>query len=466
MSMKNLIKGGTIVTASNEYTADILMEDGRISAIGKDLECAGAQVYDASGKYVLPGGVDQHVHFSFEFNGAKVRGFETSDAAVAGGTTTVIEFVNQVRGKGLVDSIEDYRRENAENVAMADYSFHIVMTDPREEVIEEIPSLVEAGYPTMKLFMAYKGMFFHADDDAILKALKKGKEAGITVMVHAENADMIDVLQKELIAKGQTGPYGHVLSRPPVVEAEATRRAIYLAQLADAPLYIVHVSCREALEEIARAYDSGQPVMGETCSHYLTLDESNLAKPDFEGGKYVCSPALRTPDHFEDLWKGINNGWLNAVSSDHCGFDWKDQKHMGEDDFRKIPNGAPGLENRLQVLWTYGVEAGKITRQKLVDIYASAPARNNGLDYCKGYIEVGYDADVVIYDPEYRGVFSNEKSRHGVDYCAYEGMEQKGKVDTVFLRGNVVVKDGEYCGNKGDGRLVKGKPYGTMYKER
>lgn len=466
MSMKNLIKGGTIVTASNEYTADILMEDGRISAIGKDLECAGAQVYDDSGKYVLPGGVDQHVHFSFEFNGAKVRGFETSDAAVAGGTTTVIEFVNQVRGKGLVDSIEDYRRENAENVAMADYSFHIVMTDPREEVIEEIPSLVEAGYPTMKLFMAYKGMFFHADDDAILKALKKGKKAGITVMVHAENADMIDVLQKELIAEGQTGPYGHVLSRPPVVEAEATRRAIYLAQLADAPLYIVHVSCREALEEIARAYDSGQPVMGETCSHYLTLDESNLAKPDFEGGKYVCSPALRTQDHFEDLWKGINNGWLNAVSSDHCGFDWKDQKHMGEDDFRNIPNGAPGLENRLQVLWTYGVEAGKITRQKLVDIYASAPARNNGLDYCKGYIEVGYDADVVIYDPEYRGVFSNEKSRHGVDYCAYEGMEQKGKVDTVFLRGNVVVKDGEYCGNKGDGRLVKGKPYGTMYKER
>lgn len=464
--MKKIIKGGTIVTASNEYVADILIENDKITNIGVNLECGDAKVYDASGKYVLPGGVDQHVHFSFEFNGTKVRGFETSNAAVAGGTTTVIEFVNQVKGKGLIDSIEDYRRENADNIAMADYSFHIVMTDPREEVIDEIPMLADAGYPTMKLFMAYKGMFFHADDDAVLRALKKGKEAGVTVMVHAENADMIDVLQKELVAKGYTEPYGHVLSRPPVVEAEATRRAVYLAQLADAPLYVVHVTCKEALEEIARAYDKGMPVMGETCSHYLVLDESNLAKPDFEGAKYVCSPALRTPDHFEELWKGINNGWLNAVSSDHCGFDFKEQKHMGRDDFRNIPNGAPGLQNRLAILWTYGVETGKITRQKLVDIYASRPARNNGLDYCKGFIEVGYDADIVIYDPNYTGVISNNDSLHGVDYSPYEGMTQKGKVDTVFLRGSEVVKNGEYIGNKGDGKLIKGKPFGTMYRDR
>lgn len=464
--MKKIIKGGTIVTASNEYVADILIENDKITNIGVNLECRDAKVYDASGKYVLPGGVDQHVHFSFEFNGTKVRGFETSNAAVAGGTTTVIEFVNQVKGKGLIDSIEDYRRENADNIAMADYSFHIVMTDPREEVIDEIPMLADAGYPTMKLFMAYKGMFFHADDDAVLRALKKGKEAGVTVMVHAENADMIDVLQKELVAKGYTEPYGHVLSRPPVVEAEATRRAVYLAQLADAPLYVVHVTCKEALEEIARAYDKGMPVMGETCSHYLVLDESNLAKPDFEGAKYVCSPALRTPDHFEELWKGINNGWLNAVSSDHCGFDFKEQKHMGRDDFRNIPNGAPGLQNRLAILWTYGVETGKITRQKLVDIYASRPARNNGLDYCKGFIEVGYDADIVIYDPNYTGVISNNDSFHGVDYSPYEGMTQKGKVDTVFLRGSEVVKNGEYIGNKGDGKLIKGKPFGTMYRDR
>ena len=199
---------------------------------------------------------------------------------------------------------------------------------------------------------------------------------------------------------------------------------------------------------------------------YLVLDESNLAKPNFEGAKYVCSPALRTPDHFEELWKGINNGWLNAVSSDHCGFDFKNQKHMGQDDFRNIPNGAPGLQNRLAILWTYGVETGKITRQKLVDIYASRPARNNGLDYCKGFIEVGYDADIVIYDPDYTGVISNNDSLHGVDYSPYEGMEQKGKVDTVFLRGSIVVEDGNYIGNKGDGKLIKGKPFGTMYRDR
>lgn len=462
--MKTLIKRGSIISAENEYEADILIDGEKIVAIGADLEAQDAEVIDAKGKYVLPGGVDQHVHFSFEFNGNKVRGFETSNAAILGGTTTVIEFVNQVKNKGLVESIEDYRTENVEGVAMADYSFHSIMTDPRDEVIEEIPDLVKAGFPTMKLFMAYKGMFFHADDTALFKALKKSKEAGITVMVHAENADAIDVLQKEMIAQGKTDPYGHVLSRPPIVEAEATRRAIYLAELAGAPLYIVHVTCKEALDEIARAYDLGQPIKGETCSHYLVLDESNLAKPNFEGAKYVCSPALRTPDHFDALWNGLNNGWLNAVSSDHCGFNWKEQKHVGKDDFRNIPNGAPGMENRLSVLWTYGVETNKITKQKLVELYSTNPAKNNGLDYCKGSIDVGYDADIVIFDPLYRGVFSNEHSLQGTDYCTYEGMEQKGQVDTVLLRGQVVVKENKYCGQKGQGKMIFGKAYGTMYR--
>ena len=264
--MTTLIKNGTLVTADAEYIADILVEDGKIQAIGQDLGASADQVIDAQGKYVLPGGVDPHVHLSFEFNGAKVRGFESSKAAAAGGTTTVIEFVNQIRGKGLVDSVEDYRKANADGVAAVDYSFHAVMTDPRPEVIEEIPDLAKAGYPVMKLFMAYKGMFFHADDDAILKSLLKAKEAGVTVMVHAENADAIDVLQRQLIAEGKTEPYYHAVSRPPIVEAEATRRAIYLAQLADAPLYIAHVTCREAVEEIAAAHSKGQPVLGGTVS--------------------------------------------------------------------------------------------------------------------------------------------------------------------------------------------------------
>lgn len=464
--MKRIIKNGTIVTNTEEFQADILIDGEKIVQIGRGLDCTGAEAIDASGKYVLPGGVDQHVHFSFEFNGSKVRGFETSNAAAKGGTTTLIEFVNQVKGKGLLDSIEDYRKENADGVAMVDYSFHSVLTDPRDEVFEEIPRLAEAGYPTMKLFMAYKGMFFHADDDAILRALEKGKECGVTVMVHAENADMIDVLQKKLIAQGMTEPYGHVLSRPPLVEAEATRRAIYLAELADAPLYVVHVSCKEALEEIANAAARGVKVKGETCSHYLTLDSTNLQKPEFQGAKYVCSPALRTPDHFDALWMGLNRNWLNAVSSDHCGFNWEHQKHMGKDDFRNIPNGAPGLENRLEVLWTYGVEKGKISRQKLVDIFATAPARNNGIGYCKGSLSIGYDADVVIYDPDYRGVFTNEGSLQGVDYCSYEGMEKIGQVDTVLLRGSVVVKGGEYVGEKGQGKLIAGQPFTGMYQEK
>jgi dihydropyrimidinase len=413
-------------------------------------------VIDAKGMYVMPGGVDQHVHFSFQFNGEIVRGFESSAAAAAGGTTTVIEFVNQERGRGLIESIEDYRKEKADGIAAVDYTFHAVMTDPRPEVIEEIPELAEVGYPTMKLFMAYKGMFFHADDDAILKALIQGKKAGVTVMVHAENADMIDVLQKQLIAEGKTEPYYHAVSRPPVVEAEATRRAIYLAELADAPLYIVHVTCREALDAIKQAVANGQPIRGETCSHYLVLDESNLAKDNFEGAKYVCSPALRTPDHFDALWNGLNAGYLNAVSSDHCGFDWKHQKHMGKDDFRNIPNGAPGLQNRLAVLWTYGVEKGKITKTKFVELFATNPAKNNGIYPRKGAIEVGSDADVVIFDPEWKGIMTVDDMLHGVDYCSYEGMEQIGRVEKVLLRGNLVVDDAKYIGEAGDGVLIKG----------
>ena len=259
--MAVLIKNGLVVTADNEFKADVYVDGESIVAIGENLHAAdGDEIIDAEGKYILPGGVDQHVHFSFTYKGSKVRGFETSNAAAVGGTTTLIEFVNQEEGKGLVETIEDYRKTDADGIAMVDYSFHSVMTDPRDEVIEEIPKLAEAGYPTMKLFMAYKGMFFHADDDAILKALYKGKEAGVTIMVHAENADMIDVKTKQLIAEGKTDPYYHAVSRPPVVEAEATRRAIYLAEMADAPLYVVHVSCKEALEEIKQAYGRGQRV--------------------------------------------------------------------------------------------------------------------------------------------------------------------------------------------------------------
>lgn len=463
--MSLLIKNGTVVTAENEFKADIFVKGESIQAIGENLEMEADEIVDANGKYVLPGGVDQHVHFSFTYKGSKVRGFETSNAAAVGGTTTLIEFVNQEQGKGLVESIDDYRKTDVDGIAMVDYSFHSVMTDPREEVIEEIPKLAEAGYPTMKLFMAYKGMSFHADDDAILKALFKGKDAGITVMVHAENAEMIDVLSKQLIAEGKTAPYYHAVSRPPVVEAEATRRAIYLAELADAPLYVVHVSAKEALEEIKQAFIRGQSVYGETCSHYLVLDTEDLARPGFEGAKYVCSPALRSKEHRDAMWEAVAKKWINAISSDHCGFDYENQKHMGYGEgnsFADIPNGAPSLQNRLNILWTYGVCEGKISKSQLVDLYATMPAKINGLSK-KGQIEIGFDGDLVIFDPDFEGTISVANNLEGVDYCPFEGFLQKGRADTVFLRGKKIVEGGKYVGEKGQGKFIPGKPFGYCY---
>ncbi|MCQ4925474.1 dihydropyrimidinase [Tissierella carlieri] len=461
--MSLLIKNGVIVTAMDEYQGDILVDEGKIIAIGNNLDSKADEVIDAKGMYVLPGGVDQHVHFSFEFNGSKVRGFETSNAAAVGGTTTVIEFVNQIKGKGLIDTIDEYRKENAEGIAMVDYSFHGIITDPSTGVYDEIAKLPEAGYPTVKLFMAYKGMFFHCDDDVIAKSMQKAKDAGVTIMVHAENADLIDVLQKECVEQGNVEPYYHAVSRPPMVETEATERAINIARLMDAPLYVVHVSTKGAVDAIKRAQDEGLPVYGETCTHYLTLDKENLAKSNFQGAKYVCSPALREQDDIDYLWTSIKNGWLNAISSDHCGFNWAEQKHMGKDDFRNIPNGAPGLENRLGVLWTAGVETGKITRSQLVDLFATKPAKINGLGDRKGHLGIGYDADIVIYNPKVKSTISNETSLQGVDYNSYEGFEQIGRPEKVFLRGQLVVDEGKYIGEKGQGEFVPGKPYGLCY---
>ena len=465
--MSVLIQNGIVVTSENEVKADVYIEGETIQAIGESLQVAADEVVDATGKYILPGGVDQHVHFSFTYKGSKVRGFETSHAAAVGGTTTLIEFVNQEPGKGLVQSIDEYRKSDVDGIAMVDYSFHSVMTDPRPEVIQEIPELAKAGYPTMKLFMAYKGMFFHADDDAILKALYQGRDAGITVMVHAENADMIDVLTQQLVAEGKVEPYYHAVSRPPVVEAEATRRAIYLAQLADAPLYVVHVSAQEALDEIKKANHNGQQIFGETCSHYLVLDTEDLARPDFEGAKYVCSPALRTEEHRAALWEAIDKKWLNAVSSDHCGFDFKEQKRMGYGEgksFADIPNGAPSLQNRLNILWTYGVEEGRISRSRLVDLFATMPAKINGLTR-KGQLAVGFDGDVVVFDPAYVGVIQAANNLEGVDYCPFEGFQQKGRAETVFLRGKKVVEKGQYIGEKGQGQFVPGAPFGAAYEK-
>lgn len=461
--MSLLIKNGTIVTAIDEFVGDIFVEEEKIKAIGKNLDVKADQVVDAKGKYVLPGGVDEHVHFSFDFKGEKVRGFETSNAAAVGGTTTVVEFVNQIQGKGLLDTLEDYRKEEVQDVAMVDYCLHGIITDTTMDVFNEIKKLPEAGYTTVKLFMAYKGMPFHAEDATIARAMQEARKVGVTMMVHAENADLIDLLQKQVVESGETGPYGHVLSRPPLVEVEATERAINIAKLAEAPLYIVHVSTKGAVDAIKRAQDEGYPIYGETCTHYLLLDKENLAKPNYEGAKYVCSPALRDKEDRDYLWKSIKNGWLNAVSSDHCGFDWKHQKHMGFKDFRDTPNGAPGMENRFGLMWTHGVEAGKISRQQFVDLISTTPAKNVGLGHRKGHLGVGYDADIVVYDPNVKSTITNETSLQGLDFNTYEGMEQIGKAEKVFLRGQLIVDDGKYVGKEGQGEFIHGKPYGLIY---
>ena len=463
--MKTLIKNGIILTADSEYKGDILIDGEKIAAIGTNLPDSADKMIDASGRYVFPGGIDQHVHYSFIYKGSKVRGFESTAAAAIGGTTTVIEFINQEAGKGLIESVENFNNASAEGISHVDYGFHIVITDARPEIFDEITRLPEAGISTVKLFMAYKGMSFHADDEAIIKALIAAKEAGVTVMLHAENGDIVDFQTKKLIAEGKTEPKYHAVSRPPICEGEATSRAIYLAEMAGAPIYIVHVTCIDALKPIKAAADRGLPVFGETCASYLLFDESKLSLPGFEGAKFVFSPALRPKEHQPALWEAIKNGWLNAISTDHCGFDYAVQKHMGFGEgksFADIPNGAPAVQNRLNALWTYGVCTGKISRQRFVDLVATSPARINGLT-AKGRLEPGCDADIVIFDPDYEGIFSVKDSLEGVDYCTLEGMHQQGRPETVLLRGQVVVENARYIGKAGQGRFIKGAPYGSAY---
>jgi dihydropyrimidinase len=462
--MKIMIKNGTIVTAADEFRADLLIEDEKIAAIGSSLEIQTDEVVDAEGLYVLPGGVDQHTHFNFTFKTATVRGFETSNAALAGGTTTIVDFANQEMGKSLKESIDNYNEIKVAPKVMCDYSFHGVVFDANDALFEEIPTLPEIGVPTLKLFMAYKGMPYHCDDAAVFKALQAAKDAGVTIMVHAENADIIDVLQKQCLARGEVDPIYHAISRPPIVETECTQRAISLAEAADAPIFVVHVTDKGAMEAIRDAYARGVAAFGETCTHYLVLDTENLAKPDFEGAKYVCSPALRSKKHRDALWAAVQKGWLKCVSSDHCGFNWAEQKHLGKGDFTSIPNGAPGLQDRLQVLWTHGVETGKISRPRFVDLWATAPAKICGLYPQKGTLAVGSDADVVLFDASAQGLISVADTFHGVDYNSYEGMEFIGRPKKVYLRGQLTFEDGNFLGREGQGRFIKGKPFGLCYE--
>jgi len=461
--MAKLIKNGTVVTASDHFNADILINGEKIVAMGHGLDDRAEETIEAEGKYVLPGGIDGHTHFSLPFMGTSTAGFDTTPAAIAGGTTTVVDFAPQPQGMSLVDSLVKHREEKADGISAVDYSLHAMVMDAQPSIFEELPALIKAGIPTIKLFMAYKGTPFNSDDATIFQMLEKTKAVGMLPMLHAENGDIINILQKRLIDQKKTDPRYHAASRPPVTEAEATTRATLLAKAADAPVFIVHVSCAEAMTAVRDAKQQGIAVFGETCPQYLKLDIEDLAKPHFEGAKYVCSPPLREAWHQDHLWRALQHGWLQTVGSDHCGFNFKDQKEMGRGDFTKIPNGLPGVEDRLAILYTYGVLTGKLSLQRMVDVFSTAPAKFYGLYPRKGTIAVGSHADLVIFDPAYTGKISAKTSLHGVDYSAYEGLEQKGRPEKVFLRGMLSVDKGKFVGKLGQGLFLEREPCGLAY---
>ncbi|MEK7450103.1 MAG: dihydropyrimidinase [Planctomycetota bacterium] len=456
------IVGGTIITAEKTFRADIGITDGKIEKIAAVLSDEAEKVIEAGGYYILPGGIDVHTHFELPFGGTVSSDdfFTGSVAAACGGTTTIIDFAVQQKDKSLKESLALWRQK-AEGKAVIDYGFHLVLTEVNEEILNELPDLVESGISSFKLFMAYKNIFM-VDDETLFSVLSKAREIGALVMVHAENGGIIDLLIKKFLSEGKTEPLYHALSRPPELEEEATNRAIMLAQLTGAPLYIVHLSCAGALEQVKKTRARRQSVFAETCPQYLTLSVDNYSEPasenelvtGFAGAKYVMSPPLRGKHNQTHLWQGLAEGNLQVVSSDHCSFNWKGQKELGRDNFSLIPNGVPGVETRLYLLYSEGVCKNKITLNKLVDIWATAPAKIFGLYPQKGTVAERSDADLVIFNPNKKFVLRANKLHQNVDYCPYEGWEIRGAISQVLARGKVIVKDNSFTGRCGDGEFL------------
>jgi dihydropyrimidinase len=462
LSTRTLIRGGLVITAAEETQADVLIADGRVVALaahGSDV-AEGWQaetVLDATGRYVIPGGVDAHTHMEMPFGGTYASDtFETGTRAAAwGGTTTIVDFVVQKVGHALREGLDTWH-EKADGNCAVDYGFHMILADVNDGTLKEMDRLVEEGVTSFKLFMAYPGVFY-SDDGQILRAMQGAAANGGLIMMHAENGPAIDVLVAQALARGETDPRYHGEVRKVLLEAEATHRAIQLSRVAGAPLYIVHVSAEEAVAEVAAARDKGLPVFAETCPQYLFLSTDNLAEPDFEGAKYVCSTPLRPKEHQAALWRGLRTDDLQVVSTDHCPFCFTGQKDLGRGDFSKIPNGMPGVENRMDLLHQAVVD-GHISRRRWIDIACATPARMFGLYPKKGTIAPGADADVVIYDPAAEQTLSAETHHMNVDYSPYEGRRITGRVETVLSRGESVVSGGVFTGRAGHGRYT---PRGT-----
>ncbi|HEY9898826.1 MAG TPA: dihydropyrimidinase [Pantanalinema sp.] len=463
--MGTLIKHGEIVTATERMRADVYVEDGTIQAIASRLDARpGDTVIDAGGCYVFPGGIDVHTHLDMPFMGTvSTDDFETGTrAAAVGGTTGVIDFVMPEKGQPLMDALSVWHAK-ARGRAVSDYAFHMAVTHYSDAVGRELPRVVEAGVTSFKTFMAYKGSI-GIDDAGLFQVMRKTRDLGALVTVHAENAEVVDGLVRELVAEGKLHPRYHALSRPALAEAEATHRAIALAEINDRSLYIVHLTCDEALAHVKHAHCRGRHVMAETCPQYLLLDDSRYDEPDFEGAKYVMSPPLRKPKDNEALWQALAAGYIQTVATDHCPFDFEGAKQMGRDDFSKIPNGAPGIEDRLALLYTYGVVPGRISLNRFVEVFATNPARIFGLHPRKGTVCVGADADLVVFDPTIKGRISAKTHHQRVDYNPFEGFETIGAPTHVLINGRVAVEGGKYVGEPGTGRYLPRSPVTPLQK--
>ena len=455
--MTTLITNGRIITATDDYVADVFIDGETISMIGKNLRVKADKTIDAAGLLVIPGAIDPHVHMELPFGGTvSSDSFETGTRAAAfGGTTSIIDFAIQYKGKTFQQTIDDWHAKASGNCAI-DYSYHLAVTEYRAEHEAEFQRIVDQGITTFKLFLAYPGVFM-VDDQTMFRVMRSAGEAGGLTLVHAENGDAITLKIAELMKAGKTEPKYHAQSRPPVMQADGTARALRVAEFAKSPVFIVHVSCEASMREIVRARDEGLPAYGETCTQYLFLDESKYDEPNFEGAKYVFTPPLVGKENIEPLWNGLKLGYLQEVSTDHCPFNFKGQKELGRGDFTKIPNGGPGVEDRLSLVYDGAMKRG-FSLNKWVDICSTASAKLFGMFPRKGTIAVGSDADIVLFDPNAKRTISAKTHHMNCDYSLFEGMPITGKPTTVLSRGKVIVENDRYVGAKNDGQFLKRGP--------